>query len=101
MNDSKQDNLFSVLSNLESNAVDFERIEHLLQVYDEFLENELKMIQKSSDPYAHHFMRRFHLFRAQLDSIQLQMHGTVKEMLAAIDIGYSIDRANKNLANCT
>lgn len=101
MNDSKTENLFSVLSNLEGNAVDFERIEHLLQVYDEFLEDELQMIQKSSDPHAYHFMRRFHLLRAQLDSIQLQMHCTIKEMFAAIDIGYSIDRANKGTANCT
>lgn len=101
MTKTKKADLFSVLSDLEGNTIEFERVQYLTQVYQEFLENEIESLYKSHDPYTQHFLKRSSLLMAQLDSIQIQTRKILSEMVVAVNAGYDIYKDTKSNAACT
>ena len=101
MTKTEKADLFSVISDLEGKTVEFERVQDLTQVYQEFLENEIESLYKSQDPYTQHFLKRFHLLMAQLDSIQFQTRKILSEMVVAVNAGYDICKDTKSNAAYT
>lgn len=100
MNDTKQNDLFSVMSDIEESMIYFMMVQNLIQVYDECIDRELQILRDSSEPRANHFMKRFELLQSQIDSIQMQMREAVDKMSKSVQTGYDISHCLKTIANC-
>jgi len=99
MNDTKQNDLFSVMSDIEESMIYFMMVQNLIQVYDECIDRDLQILRDSSEPQAIHFMNRFALLQSQIDSIQMQMREAVDKMSKSVQTGYDISRCLKTIAN--
>lgn len=100
MSNTNPKNLFSVMSDLEENTFSLERVQDLLQIYDEFLGNELGCLRESKDPFTHVFVNRLHLLQSQMEAIRFQLRVAVERTTEAVQEGYAIDRSLRGAANC-
>lgn len=83
-------NLWEIATNLENASMSLHQIRNLLQIYDEHIEDELKLVAKYNDSssLASYFVDRFDLLRSLLETMQLRAKDTAEILQKQIDSIY-------------
>lgn len=85
----------SVLSALDTNVVELEDVERLLQLFDEILWNEVSNIDTSQPWTAACFKGRFDMVYSTLSVIRIRLHDVLKEIRGSVAKGYESRKSDK------
>lgn len=92
-------NLWDIGNALDDIIVSLHRIENLLQIYDEHIENEAEFVLKCErDGGAGYFAGRFGLLRSLLEIIQFHTQNTAESLQKQIDAIYAASREERQSA---
>lgn len=79
----------SVLCNIANNAdeigIELERIQYMLQILNENLEDEVNFLKEANSGYAQHFVSRYDIHRAQLEMVELWLRKNREEFAKISD----------------
>ena len=96
MNEAMERTMFDVLTGFEDCLVYVDRIRDMLQIYDEHLESELKILKNNGGQgTVAFFLDRNGLLKSLLDSIRMQLYDISDEMGKNIECGYEIEKKNR------
>lgn len=87
--------LWDIGAALDDIHVQFHQVQHLLKIYDEHIEDDLKLIHNhAADGGARYFVDRYDILRSLLEIIQLHTIRAAKELRSQIDAIYEASRYN-------
>lgn len=72
--------LWEIASDVDDIAVELERLQYMLQILDENLEDEVLFLRKASGGCAVHFVDRYNMHRAQLEMVEIWLHKTREDL---------------------
>ena len=72
----KNSDLWNIANDTDDVGIELERIQYMLQILNENLEDEISFLKKDDSGYAQHFVSRYDMHRAQLEMIELWLHKT-------------------------
>lgn len=75
----KNPDLWDIANDADEIGVELERIQYMLLILNENLEDEIRFLDKSDDGYAKHFVSRYDIHRAQLEMIEMWLHKVRKD----------------------
>lgn len=79
--------LFEIASDLECVDVELLRVDDLLQIFEEHIEEEVSFL-KNQNAHPSYFVGRYDLLRSLLDAAQISLHETTKTLRDQIDTIY-------------
>lgn len=75
--------LWEIANDVDDITVELERLQYMLQILDENLEDEVGFLGKASGGCAEHFANRYNIHRAQLEMVEIWLH-KIREDLARL-----------------
>ena len=92
MKSEKYENVFSVLSDLDTSTAEMEDIQNLLAILDELIDSETERIRNDQTITGHAaiFVARLPLIISMLSTIRFRFTDLLAEMKEAIYVGYDL-----------
>lgn len=75
----KGSNLWGIANNADEIGIELERVQYMLQILNENLEDEVNFLKEANNGYAQHFVSRYDMHRAQFEIAELWLHKTREE----------------------
>ena len=95
MSNEEKSAMFAVLGELEGNSFEIERVRDMLQIYDEWMETEMKSFSLGRSEMLFLFPKRYKMLHSLMDAIQIQLKATLAEMDKNLKAGYDISRSGR------
>ena len=95
MSNEEKSAIFAVLGDLEGNSFEIERVRDMLQLYDEWMENEMESFSSGRSEMLFLFPMRYKMLHSLMDAIQIRLKATLAEMDKNLKAGYDISRRDR------
>ena len=91
--------LWDIGNALDGAMTGLNQIENLLQIYDECIEADLRVVQKNAeDGYARYFVDRYDILRSLLEMIQIHTHNTAASLQEQVNAINAAIREERQIA---